>query len=74
MNNYIFIKSINEKLYLELVKRGVIPIHIMDYVLIYETYLKELESNKKSVCITYCSDKFNVHENTIRNVIKFMNS
>lgn len=72
MNNYNFIKSINEKLYLELIKRGIIPIHIMDYVLIYETFLKELESNKKSVCITYCSDRYNLTERTIRNVIKFM--
>ena len=74
MNNYNFIKSINENVYLELIKRGVIPIHIMDYVLIYETFMKELQRNKKSVCITYCADKFNVHENTIRNVIKFMNA
>ena len=72
MTNYTFLKSIEEKLFLELVKRGIIPIHIMDYLLIYETYLKELQSNIKSICISYCSDKFNVHENTIRNIIKFM--
>ena len=73
MTNYDFLKSIEQKLFLELVKRGIIPIHIMDYLLIYETYLNEMQSNKKSVCITFCSDRFNVHENTIRNIIKFMN-
>ena len=74
MNNYIFIKSINEKLYLELIKRGIIPIHIMDYVLIYETYLKELENNKPTVSVTYISEKFNCSESKIWNVIKFMNN
>jgi len=74
MNNYTFIKSINEKLYLELIKRGVIPIHIMDYVLIYETYLKELENNKPTISVTYISEKFNCSESKIWNIIKFMNS
>ena len=74
MNNYIFIKSINEKLYLELIKRGIIPIHIMDYVLIYETYLKELENNKPTVSVTYISEKFNCSESKIWNIIKFMNN
>lgn len=74
MNNYIFIKSINEKLYLELIKRGIIPIHIMDYVLIYETYLKELEQNKPTVSVTYISEKFNCSESKIWNIIKFMTS
>ena len=74
MNNYIFIKSINEKLYLELIKRGIIPIHIMDYVLIYETYLKELETNKPTISVTYISEKFNCSESKIWNIIKFMNT
>ena len=74
MNNYTFIKSINEKLYLELIKRGVIPIHIMDYVLIYETYLKELETNKPTISVTYISEKFNCSESKIWNIIKFMNT
>lgn len=72
MNNYNFIKSIPYETYLSLIQRGIIPIHIMDYVLIYETYLIDLEKNKKSVSITYCAEKFNKHENSIRNIIKFM--
>lgn len=72
MTNYDFLKSIEQSYFLELIKRGIVPVHIMDYLLIYETFLKELKENKKSVCITYCADKFNVHENTIRNIIKFM--
>ncbi len=41
MNNYNFIKSINQELLYNLINRGIIPIHIMDYKLIYETYLKD---------------------------------
>jgi hypothetical protein len=73
MNNYKFLKEIKQDKFLQFVQRGIIPIVIMDYITIYDTYLNELKSNKKSVCITYCADKFNVHENTIRNIIKFMN-
>lgn len=73
MNNYDFLKGIEEKKFLQFVNRGIIPIVIMDYLTIYEVYLKELKDNKKPVCITYCADEFNVHENTIRNIIKFMN-
>ena len=69
MTNYEFLKEVN---LIEFVKRGIVPIHIMDYLLIYDTYLLELQKNKKSVCITYCADKFNLHENSIRNIIKFM--
>ena len=69
VNNYEFLKSID---LISFVKRGIISIHIMDYVLIYETYLDQLQKNKKSVAITYCSDRFNKHENSIRNIIIFL--
>lgn len=73
MNNYEFLKKIDAKLYLQFIKRGIIPIHIMDYLTIYECFLYELQSNKKSIAITFCSEKYNCSENTIRNIIKFMN-
>jgi len=72
MVNYDFLKSIDNNLFLELVRRGVIPVHIMDYLTVYEAYLNELKSNKKSVAITYCADKYNCSERTIHNVINFM--
>ncbi len=73
MNNYEFLKKLKSDEFIQFVKRGIIPIVIMDYLTIYERYLLELKNNKKSVCITFCSDEYNVHENTIRNIIKFMN-
>jgi hypothetical protein len=72
MVNYEFLKSIDYKLFLEYVKRGIIPVHIMDYITVYETYLNEVKTNKKSIAITYCADKYNCSENTIRNIINFM--
>lgn len=73
MNNYEFLKKIKQDKFIQFVQRGIIPIVIMDYLTIYERYLLELKNNKKSVCITFCADEFNVHENTIRNIVKFMN-
>lgn len=72
MVNYDFLKKIDNMLFLELVRRGVIPVHIMDYMVVYETYLQQIINNKKSVAITYCAEKYNCSENTIRNVINFM--
>ena len=72
MTNYEFLKNIDEALYYELINRGVIPINVMTYKTIYESFLSELKKNKKSVAITFCADKYSVTERTIRNVIKFM--
>ena len=73
MTNYEFLKELTQEKFIEFVQRGIIPIVIMDYLTIYERYLVELKKNKKGVCITFCADEYNVHENTIRNIIKFMN-
>lgn len=72
MVNYEFLKDIDYSLFLEYVKRGIIPVHIMDYITVYETFLNEVKTNKKSIAITFCADKYNCSENTIRNIINFM--
>jgi hypothetical protein len=72
MVNYEFLKSTDYKLFLEYVKRGIISVHIMDYLTVYETYLNEIKTNKKSIAITYCAEKYNCSERTIHNVINFM--
>lgn len=72
MVNYEFIKSLDQKMYLEMVRRGIIPITIMTYLTIYEFYLNELKTNTKAESITYAADKYNCTEQTIYNVIKFM--
>lgn len=72
MVNYDFLKKIDNRLFLDLVRRGIIPIHIMDYLVVYETYLQQNTENKKSVAITYCAEKYNCSERTIHNIINFM--
>lgn len=72
MVNYEFIKSLDQKMYLEMVKRGIIPITIMTYLTIYEYYLSELNTNTKAEAITFAADKYNCTEQTIYNVIRYM--
>lgn len=72
MVNYDFLKKIDPLLFLQLVKRGIIPMHVMDYITVYETYLQESKLNKKSISITYCSEKYNCSERTIKRIIEFM--
>lgn len=72
MVNYDFIKSLDNSLFIGMVKRGIISVHVMDYVTIYEFYLNELKTNSKTVAILATAEKFNCHENTVYNIIKFL--
>lgn len=72
VNNYDFIKGLNQDSLFAFVKRGIISVHILDYITVYEFYLNELKSNKKTVAILSTAEKFNCHENTIYNIIKFL--
>lgn len=72
MVNYEFLKSMDQKQFIEMVKRGIISVHVMDYVTVYEFYINELKTNSKTVSIISTAEKFNCHENTIYNIIKFL--
>lgn len=72
MVNYEFIKSLDYSLFLEMVRRGIIPVTIMDYLTVYEFYLSELKSNSKSMAITLAAEKYNSTEQTIYNIIRYM--
>lgn len=73
MVNYEFLKSLDNKLFLEMVRRGMMPVHLMDYLTVYEFYLSELKTNPKVTAIQYCADKYNCTEQTIYNIIRYMN-
>lgn len=73
MVNYEFLKSLENTIFLEMVRRGIIPVTIMDYITVYEFYLSELKSNSKSTAITSASEKYNCTEQTIYNIIRYMN-
>lgn len=49
------------------------PVHLMDYLTVYEFYLSELKTNPKVTAIQYCADKYNCTEQTIYNIIRYMN-
>ena len=74
MNNYDFIKNIDQKLFYTLITKGLISQFVMDWLLIYETYLEELKKNKPTISVTYISEKFNCSESKIWSIIKFMKS
>lgn len=72
MENYNFIKSIPQEQFLQMVRRGIIPVHIMDWITMYEYYLHELKSNEKRVSIQSTSEYFNCSEKTVYNIINFL--
>lgn len=73
MNNYETVKRLeSESFGLELFRRGMVSLKLLDYKVYYERYLSEAETHIKGLAITYTADEFNVSENTIRNAINFM--
>ena len=72
MVNYEFLKSLDNNTFLEMVRRGIIPVTIMDYLTVYEFYISELNTNSQSTAITSAADKYNCTERTIYNIINFM--
>ena len=73
VSTYEIIKDIEEKdFFLTLVKRGVVPLSILDKKVYYERYLLELETKSQAQAILSASDEFRVSDNTIRRAIKFM--
>ena len=71
MNRYEIICKL-DKNFLILINKGLLPVHLLAWKTIYETYLKEIKNNKKMVTYLYLSDYYNLSEPQIRNIVKFM--
>ena len=70
---YNLIKKIeNDSLFIILLKKGLIPLSILDRKCYYERYLLERTTNGKLQSITNTADEYNVSERTIYNAIKLM--
>lgn len=72
-NNYEIVKKIeSDPFCLELLRRGIISLKILDYKVYYERYISELQ--RVSICqaISNTAEEFRVSERTIRNAINYM--
>lgn len=73
METYKLIKNIEKNIeFLHLIKRGIIPLSILNKKCFYERYLQESKTHKKCQAITNTAEEFNVSEMTIRRAIDFM--
>lgn len=62
----------NDSFFMALLKKGLIPLTVLDRKCYYEYFLNELKTNGRWQAITNTADEFNVCESTIRRAIKFM--
>jgi len=62
----------NDKTYWLLIKKGVIPISILDRKIYYEYYTDKIRTNKKRKAIELTAIEFDVTLMTVYNAIKFM--
>ena len=70
VNRYTILKSIPNinKLYL----LGILPIHLMDWTVIYEYYLDERKCLGKMQSYSNTADNYNLSENHIMNIVYWM--
>jgi len=70
VNRYEVIKSISNinRLYL----LGILQIHLMDWVVIYEYYLIERQTNKKLQSYTNTAENYRLSERHIMNIVSWM--
>ena len=72
-NTYELIKKTEDEiLFLNLLRKGLIPISIMDKKVYYEYYLNELLKWNKTQAITNTAEEYNVSERTIRRALEVM--
>lgn len=70
---YNLIKKIeNDSLFMILLKKGLIPLSILDRKCYYERYLFERKSHGKCQSVTNAAEEYKVSEMTIRRAITLM--
>jgi DNA-directed RNA polymerase specialized sigma54-like protein len=58
--------------YLQAIRRGIMPIVVMDYRLYYEKYIQERKGVSKMQAITNVSEEYGVSESTVKRAVRFM--
>ena len=62
----------NDLNFLNLLRKGVIPLSVLDKKVYYEYYINERKTTNKSQSITNTSEEYKVSERTIIRAINFM--
>lgn len=75
MRIYDFIKLVeNDMTFILMIRKGLIPLSVLDRKCYYERFLEELKTNKKTQAITNAAEEYRVSDRTIYKAIKFMES
>lgn len=56
----------------KLVARGIVPIHLMDWLVIYEYYLDERKTLGKMQSYSNTAENYKVDETTVRRLVYWM--
>ena len=78
MTRYETITSLGDD-FMKLMGKNLIPVHILDWKVYYEAYVKELEalsnrynSGQKTIAARIVADEYRISQRTIFTVIAFM--
>ena len=71
MNNYNYIKNLGDE-FIKMVRRGMMSIYMMDYVVIYEFYSRIRKENGTSESVLQTAVNYNCGERKVYKIIKYM--
>lgn len=78
MTRYQTITALGDN-FLSLMGKGIIPVHLLDWKVYYEAYLKEAENlhtryagRQKTMAAAIVADEFDISRRTMFNIIAFM--
>ncbi|MXN91294.1 hypothetical protein GR160_08635 [Flavobacterium sp. Sd200] len=78
MTRYETITALGDN-FIKLMGKSLVPVHLLDWKVYYEAYLKELECQKKyfkkvrkTAVVATVADNYNISERSMFNVIAFM--
>lgn len=70
---YLKIKKMNGS-FIDYVRIGLIPVHLTMWVIVYETYKKQLETVKRSQAVEFVAMEYDLQRRQVYNIIKYMSA
>ncbi len=70
---YTAIKQMNSS-FINYVRMGLIPVHLTMWIVVYESYKKQLESVKSSQAVENVAMNYDLQRRQVYNIIKYMNT
>tara|TARA_R110000851_G_C12881074_1_gene546047 strand:- start:13 stop:237 length:225 start_codon:yes stop_codon:yes gene_type:complete len=74
MNRYEIIKKLGDE-FKVLINKGLMSVHLITWLEVYESYLSEMEHNKnKMITYVFVASYYNIDQRQVMRIVKFMST